>query len=116
MVPRNSIVSWLRSPLFLLIIVVVVVPIVVFLGGGLLLFRMVMMGIELTGKSPFDTIYLHGERKGTKQQTIKTLGNRKKKNKRHATPLYFFSSRQPRGGGVYSIGEMYSISCMAVVV
>lgn len=23
--------------------------------------RMVMMGIELTGKSPFDTIYLHGE-------------------------------------------------------
>lgn len=27
---------------------------------------MVMMGIELTGKSPFDTIYLHGEStKGT---------------------------------------------------
>ncbi|CBJ31846.1 Valine--tRNA ligase [Ectocarpus siliculosus] len=38
--------------------------------------RMVMMGIELTGKSPFDTIYLHGLVKdGNGMKMSKTKGN-----------------------------------------
>ncbi|CAM9542848.1 unnamed protein product [Pylaiella littoralis] len=38
--------------------------------------RMVMMGIELTGKSPFDTIYLHGLVKdSTGMKMSKTKGN-----------------------------------------
>jgi valyl-tRNA synthetase len=38
--------------------------------------RMVMMGIEFTGKVPFHTIYLHGiVRDGSGQKMSKTTGN-----------------------------------------